>query len=517
MRGYNILMIILFVNKQRKYDADQVDSLKSVCQQAMDAVVQRPFLDSSLKSKSTCLSATISFVGADYMRKTNEQYRSINSLTDVLSFPLLDMHNGKMITALGAQDILWHKDGVGEITLGDVFISLDKASEQAEQIGHDLDREVAFLTVHAGLHLLGFDHIDPDDEKKMIAEQKRIIKTLFADVKKSNSEISAAAVPPEPSTPQEDGHLEHSGFVAIIGKPNVGKSTLINQISGMKLSIISPKPQTTRNNVRAIINRDSAQVIFVDTPGVHKPQNELSRYMVDSSIRAAQYADVVVLLVDGRFSRPGDQDRAIVERFGRLRKPVILLINKADSVAKESLLPIIATYSEVFAFQSIIPISARTGDGVDQFLDEVIKLLPPGPRYYPEEDYTDQSERSLATELIREQILHYTNQEVPHGVAVLIDQFEDVTGENPEDEFDRELVRIFASVICERKSHKAIILGKDGQMIKRIGTAARVNIERMTGCKVYLELHVKIRADWKNASAHLNELGYKPGEISGKS
>ncbi|MBN1891669.1 MAG: GTPase Era [Clostridiales bacterium] len=502
-------MIVLFVNKQRKFDTDEVDRLKSICQRAMDAVESRPFLDNALRNKSTCLSTTISFVGADHMRKTNYQYRDIRSLTDVLSFPLLDMHNGKMVTPLGAQDILWHKDGVGEIALGDVLISLDRANEQAQQIGHDLEREVAFLTIHAGLHLLGFDHVNEDDEKKMIAEQKRIINDLFPEKKKEWPGASG----PRTETAE---NLAHSGFVAIIGKPNVGKSTLINQLSGMKLAIISAKPQTTRSNIRAIINRDDTQIVFVDTPGVHKPQNDLSRYMVDSSVRAAQYADVIVLMVDGRFSRPGEKDRAIIERISRFKKPIILAVNKIDDVVKESLLPIIQSYSDLHAFDTIIPVSAKTGDGVEELLDEVTKRLPSGPRYYPESDYTDQSERSISAELIREQILHYTNQEVPHGTAVLIDKFEEIHSEDAKDEFDRKMIRIYASIICERSTHKSIILGKDGQMIKRIGTSARRNIESMTGCKVYLELHVKVRSDWKNASSHLNELGYKIGDISGQ-
>lgn len=530
-------MIVLFVNKQRKFDTERVEILKSICQKAMDEVVVRPFVDRSLHSKSTCLSVTITFVGADHMRKTNYQYREINKLTDVLSFPLLDMHNGKLVHPLGAQDILWHKDGIGEIALGDVLISLDKASEQAEQIGHSLEREVAFLTIHAGLHLLGFDHIDPEDEKRMITEQKRIVKSLIPDEKQSeseekavsdsgvedisddrSSEYSKASAVKESMWNKEEERintLPHSGFAAIIGKPNVGKSTLINQLSGMKLSIVSPRPQTTRNNVRAIINRDNAQVLFVDTPGVQKPQNELSKFMADSSVYAARYADVIVLMVDGRFSRPGESDRAVVERIAQFHKPVILVINKADAVVKESLLPIIEAYARLFSFHSIIPLSSKTGDGIDHFMDEVIALLPPGPRYYPEEDYTDQSERSLSAELIREQILHYTDQEVPHGTAVLIDQFEEI-GAVSADDSEREMVKIYASIICERKSHKSIILGKNGQMIKRIGTAARRNIESMTGCKVYLELHVKVRTDWKNAESHLNELGYKPGDISGK-
>lgn len=504
-KGCGIRMIVLFVNKQRKYDVQCVERMKIVCQKAMDVVASASFVDSALKVKSTCLSVTISFVGAEHMKKTNYEYRDINEITDVLSFPLLDMQNGKLLKPLGAQDILWHKDGIGEISLGDVLISLDKAKTQADDLGHSLEREVAFLAVHAALHLIGFDHIQSEDDKRMISEQKRMMKKLYPSETEKNAIIDLSG-----TDDHETSSVKHSGFAAIIGKPNVGKSTLLNQLAGYKLSIISGKPQTTRNNIRAVINRFDAQVIFVDTPGILKPKDGLSRFMADSSVRAVQFADVILFMIDGRFSTPSEADRKAIEIFSRYGKPVILVINKVDCVVKESILPIISVYSELYPFRAMIPVSAKSGDGLELLLDETISLLPSGPKYYPDIDFTDQSERSITSELIREQILHFTNQEVPHGTAVLVDRFEEIFSEsNPE---EREMVRVFASIVCEKKTHKAIILGKEGQMIKRIGTSARRSIEGMTGCKVFLDLHVKVRNDWKNLSSHLNELGYRKGD-----
>lgn len=498
-------MMLMFVNKQRKFDLDQIEKFKEDCQKAMNMVNEQSFVDRSLRTKKTCLSATVTFVGAEYMRKTNAKFRGIHSLTDVLSFPLLDMHAGKLLAPLTAADVLWHKDGIGEISLGDVLISLEKAEEQAKQIGQSIDQEISFLAVHAALHLLGFDHIDLEDEKKMLKEQKKIIQ-----------KISVADNPSVPIVDEKaeelNRYLDHSGFVAIIGRPNVGKSTLLNTLSGMKIAIISHKPQTTRSNIRAIVNQEDAQIIFVDTPGIHKPQSELAKFMVNSSVRASKDSDVIVLMADGRFDHPSDVETQVVKQAERYEKKVILAINKCDSVPRESLLPIISNYSKICPFSAIIPISAKTGDGVDMLISEIVALLPPGPKYYPNEDITDQSEREIAAELIREQILHYTNQEIPHGTAVIIDKYEECNEDICEDQNNKEMIKIFASILCERDTHKAILLGKSGQMIKRIGSAARLQIEKMTGCQVYLEIHIKVRSDWKNKQAHLQELGYRNGE-----
>ena len=300
--------------------------------------------------------------------------------------------------------------------------------------------------------------------------------------------------------------------VGLLGFPNVGKSTLLNCISGMKLAIVSHKPQTTRNNIRAIYNREDAQVIFVDTPGIHRPKSKLSEFMVDSSFRAAKGADVVALMVDGRFGKPANVEKQAVETARKLKKPLILIVNKADAVTKESLLPLIANYSSLADFAAIVPVSALKDDGVEELMNVIIGMLPSSPRYFPMEEVTDQSEREIAAELIREQILHYTNEEIPHGTAVEIDSFEEELKEDAIDSYDRSLIKIHASIVCERDSHKSILLGKNGQMIKRIGTAARENIEEMTDCKVFLDLHVKVRKDWKNRQVFLDEFGYKQKE-----
>jgi len=522
-------MILLFVNKQRRFSAEQTAQYKALCQKVMDKVMQRSFLDRRMRRPNLVLSATISFVGTEYIRKINNEFRSINRVTDVLTFPLLDMKEGKLSAPLLVSDLVPHADGINELPLGEVLISLEKAQEQSVSYGHSMEREVAFLATHAALHLIGFDHIEADEEKRMFSEQEIILKDLGitregpnephkAESDGPKSAVSAGLVKFSSSEEKAaegtaDGPiheiLEHSGFVAIIGRPNVGKSTLLNQISGMKLAIVSSKPQTTRKNIRSVVNKEGTQIVFVDTPGIHRPKSQLAEYMVDVAFRAAKDSDLILMLVDATKGSPSFVERESCKRAAESGKKVILAINKADAVSKESLLPLISQYYSLFAFEVIIPISARTGDGVEELLNEISVRLPSGPRFFPIEEITDQSERTLAAELIREQILHYTNEEIPHGTAVEIEAFEERQPENAEDEYDRDMIRITASIICEKTSHRAILLGKNGQMIKRIGTRARENIEKMCGCKVFLDLHIKVRADWKNKPVMLQDLGYR--------
>ncbi|MCQ2515959.1 MAG: GTPase Era [Saccharofermentans sp.] len=301
---------------------------------------------------------------------------------------------------------------------------------------------------------------------------------------------------------------KHCGYVSILGRPNVGKSTFINYITGMKVAIVSHKPQTTRTNIRSIYNTDDSQIIFVDTPGVHKASNKLGRIMVENSFTSAKNADAVLLIVDSRFSEAGSTEKKLLDLCKEYHKKVILAVNKADEISKGKLLPIIASYSQLYEFEDIVPISARTGENIDELMKVLEKQLPEGPRLFDSEYMTDQSERTISAELIREQILHFINQEIPHGTAVEIDSFEDKYEDDAKDEYDRKCVVIKATIICERDSHKAIIIGKNGQMIKRIGTSARINIERLVDCKVYLELFVKVREDWKNNDTLLKSYGF---------
>ncbi|MEA4888338.1 MAG: GTPase Era [Clostridiaceae bacterium] len=340
-------------------------------------------------------------------------------------------------------------------------------------------------------------------------------------------------------------NLLHSGLVCLTGKPNSGKSTLLNRIAGMHLAITSPKPQTTRQVIRAILDEPDSQIIFLDTPGLHKPRSRLGQYMMNSTNAAQSDADVLVLMTDVTAMAVGEGRSLPVPVFelnwlkkaGEWHKPIILALNKIDCLEKERLLPVIAAYAAVYPFRAIIPVSARTGDGLEQLLDEIRRLLPAGPRYYPADSLTDQTERSMAAELIREQILLLTSDEIPHGVAVEIETFEELpaggtairvdeddadftddqdgdihetTGETADlAEEERGLIRISAVLYCEKDSHKGILIGRQGSMLKRIGTQARLRIEQMTGCPCYLKLFIKVREDWRNRQNILRDLGYE--------
>ncbi len=297
----------------------------------------------------------------------------------------------------------------------------------------------------------------------------------------------------------------HSGFVSLVGRPNVGKSTLLNQLAGQRLAITSPKPQTTRSIIRAILDQPDAQIVFVDTPGLHQPKSKLGHYMTDSARLALAETDVVLLLIEAGFSaRVLDLERKVLDQLKGSGKPVILVINKVDAHEKEALLPLIAAFSQAYEFSAIIPVSARTGDGLDVLVAEIKKHLPIGPRYFPEDSLTDQTERMIAAELIREQILLKTHEEIPHGTAVSIETFKEETDETGE----RLRVTIEATILCERDTHKGIIIGKKGSMLTAIGTDARKEIEAMLDCPCYLDLFVKVREDWRNRQSILNDLGY---------
>ena len=297
----------------------------------------------------------------------------------------------------------------------------------------------------------------------------------------------------------------HSGFVCILGRPNAGKSTLLNALVGEKLAIISPKPQTTRNRILGIINvpgqkgREAAQIVLLDTPGVHRPDSSLGRKMMAEVHEAMEGCDLILLIADPHRKWAGEDD-VVLELVKKSGTPVFLLLNKIDLLAdKRDLLPLIAQFQSLHNFQEIIPISALRKKGLDLLLECLVKALPNGPRYFPEDQITDQPLRFMASEAIREQVLMHTREEIPHAVSVLVDQFE----EGP------KLVRIAATIYCERVGQKAILLGKGGQMLKRIGTSARVDIEKMVGRKVFLELFVKVQPGWRESRQFVEELDWR--------
>lgn len=302
-----------------------------------------------------------------------------------------------------------------------------------------------------------------------------------------------------------------SGFVSLIGRPNVGKSTLLNQLSGMHLAITSPKPQTTRSLVRAIVTNEDSQIVFLDTPGMLKPKNRLGENMKASVHTAVGQADVIAVLVDAIAATAEKAYPGIPQREAELLRmafsrqvPVILLLNKVDRIRKDALLPLIELYASAYAFAAILPISARTGDGMDELLAQLRQLLPQGTPLFPDDMMTDQTERGLTAELIREQILFHTEKEIPHGTAVTIESFEEIEDETGE----RTRAVIHAVITCEKDTHKGILIGKGGQMLKRIGQDARQRIEQMLGCPCYLELFIKVREDWRNRPGMLRGLGF---------
>ena len=288
-----------------------------------------------------------------------------------------------------------------------------------------------------------------------------------------------------------------SGFVAILGRPNVGKSSIMNRIIGEKVAIVSNHPQTTRNKLLGVATGEDWQIVFVDTPGLHKPRTKLGEFMMQSAKEAREGVDAVLAVVDGQ--KIGGGDRAILEDIQQMNCPRFLAVNKIDIVTPEKLMPQLAELND-FSFDQVFSVSARTGKNIDIMLQKLIEAMPEGPKYFPDDMITDQPERVLCAEIIREKALHNLRDEIPHGIGVEMLQIKKV-GEN--------LTEIHANVYCERDSHKSIIIGKQGSMLKKIGSDARTDIERMLGTKVMLQLWVKVRLDWRNRAGDLRTLGYE--------
>ncbi len=291
-----------------------------------------------------------------------------------------------------------------------------------------------------------------------------------------------------------------SGFVTIIGRPNVGKSTLTNDILGEKIAIMSSKPQTTRNKIHAIYNADDAQVIFIDTPGIHKPKNKLGEYMVDVATDTLNEVDVVVFMVD-ESNEIGPGDKFILDSLNKINTKIILAINKIDLLTPDEYRMLFEKYSEYDFLTDIVGICATQNKNIDILLSKIIDLLPEGPMYYPSDMITDQPERVIVSEIIREKILTYIDDEIPHGVAVEIERMKKRNG--------KDIIDISATIICEKKTHKGIIIGKNGRKLKGIGKTAREDIERLLGSRVFLELWVKIREGWRDNENMLRGFGYR--------
>ena len=290
-----------------------------------------------------------------------------------------------------------------------------------------------------------------------------------------------------------------SGFITIIGRPNVGKSTLTNRIMGEKLSIVSCKPQTTRNNIHAVLTKEDYQLVFVDTPGIHKPRHKLGEYMVKVAQGSTSEVDLVVFMTDPQ-EEIGKGDEKILENLKGMKKPVFLVINKVDENPHELVAKTLQVYSEYMQFAEIVPISAKKGKNIDTLQELMVKYMPEGPKYYPEDMITDQQERFLISEIIREKALRLLSEEVPHGIAI------EIIGMKQN---ERGTYHIDANILCEKDSHKGIIIGKGGQMLKKISTYARQDMEKLLGAKVNLKVWGKVKKEWRDSGFMLKELGYK--------
>lgn len=294
----------------------------------------------------------------------------------------------------------------------------------------------------------------------------------------------------------------HSGYVAIVGRPNVGKSTLLNQLLGSKVSIVSRRPQTTRNRVLGIYSRDDVQALFLDTPGIHEARGLLNKRMVDVAVSALGDVDLVLFMIDPAWERDPSADSLVLEKLKGRGLPTVLVPNKIDNLSKQELLPLIAAWSEAHEFEAIVPISALTGDGVGQLLQEVVSRLPEGPPWFPKDQITDVTERFVVGELVRESAFSYLDKEIPYSLAVEVEEYEE----------KEKLVRIMARIWVEREGQKGIVIGKGGSMLKRIGTTARIEIERMVGTKVYLQLTVGVDPSWTRHRRAVQRLGnFEPG------
>ncbi|WP_413362788.1 GTPase Era [Lysinibacillus sp. 3P01SB] len=295
-----------------------------------------------------------------------------------------------------------------------------------------------------------------------------------------------------------------SGFISIIGRPNVGKSTFLNRVIGQKIAIMSDKPQTTRNKVQGVLTQSGSQMIFIDTPGIHKPKHKLGEFMLKVAKNTLREVDVIMFMVNAE-QKIGKGDEFILEMLEGNKTPVFLVINKIDQIHPDELVDIIASYKDKYPFAEIVPISALQGNNVENLLSAIEKYLPEGPQYYPADQVTDHPERFIISELIREKVLHLTREEIPHSIAVVIDKIK-------RDEENQDKIRVQATIMVERDSQKGIVIGKRGALLKEVGIKARKDIEMLLGSKVYLELWVKVQKDWRNKQTHLRDFGFREDE-----
>ncbi len=420
----------------------------------------------------------LTFVTKEEIRELNKTTREIDKVTDVLTYPYVDLVVGKKLRVADYKANIDLETKL--LTIGDIYICLDRAKEQAKEYNHSLRREVCFLLCHGLLHIAGYDHMNKQDEEQMTKLQEDIMTDLNIT-----------------------REMFKCGFVTIVGETNAGKSTLINQLVGEHVAIVSPKSQTTRENIQGIYNDKTTQIVFVDTPGYHKRATKIDEEMDKQIVEAQEDTEIILMLIVAK--------KPLVEQYNQLIKKVssnakkILLINKIDETKYEKLYPQLLELSQVAKVDEILPISAKEGKNVDVLLNMIKNFLPTFDyemRYYPVDEYTDKNVRHMVAEIIREKALLCLDDEIPHGIQVVVNSY--VENEKP--------IPVYADLYCEKESHKAIILGKNGEMIKKISTLARRTVEKIIGEQINLQVYVKVKANWRNDIKAIQEFGLSVSE-----
>ena len=461
---------IYSTNDQNKIEL--TSSLRNTVKKAIVAALDYQEIDFPVE-------ISLTFVDNKKIHELNKEYRGKDAPTDVLSFPMFE--DG---------EIEYDDESDEPCAIGDIVISLEKAVEQAEEYGHSLEREASFLAVHSVLHLLGFDHeVSEEDDEYMKESAEEILSSIGLKRDTGSSIEISATVPVEE---------QKTMFVSLIGRPNVGKSTLLNSIVGEKVAAVSKKPQTTRNRITGIHTVGCEQYVFVDTPGLHKPKNKLGEFMVNAAESAIPDTDAVIFMAEVNDSiHP--QDKEIIARIKKAKLPAILVLNKTDVCNKGKILENMAKFNELHDFVSIIPASALTGENIEIIMNELKPFLRNEAWFYPEDMITDQTVRTISSEIIREKMLRLLDEEIPHGTAVTVEDYEETDA----------LIKIRAEIYCEKEAHKKIIIGKNGEALKKTATFAREDIEEMTGKKVFLDLWVKVKENWRDSELNMARLGFK--------